>query len=48
MQGLLSHLGDGRETHHLAVRHRAIEGVGNRHSADQDQHDEAQALLTVV
>ena len=27
---------------------RAVQRVGRRHDADQDQHDEAHALLTVV
>ena len=29
-------------------RHRAVERIGRRHRADQDQHDEAHALLAVI
>ena len=31
-----------------AVRHRAVERVGGRHHADQDQHDQPHAFLAVV
>ncbi len=36
------------ELRHLVVRHGAVERVGRRHRADQDQHDQAHALLAVI
>ena len=32
----------------VAVRHGAVQRIGRRHDADQDQHDQAHALLAVV
>jgi hypothetical protein len=37
-----------RERPHLTFRHGAIEGIGRRHRADQDQHDQAHAFLPIV
>ena len=38
----------GLEGRHRARRQRLVEGVGRRHGADQDQHNEAHALLPVI
>ncbi len=38
----------GHEGWRLAVRHRAVQRVGGRQRADEDQHDEAHALLAVI
>jgi len=32
----------------LALRHGAVEGICRRHGADQNQHDQAHALLAVI
>ena len=43
--------GGGRgllELRHLRFRQRAVQRISRRHGADQDQHDQAHALLTVV
>ncbi len=40
--------GYGDEILDLAVADRVIQGVRGGHRADQDQHDESHALLTVV
>ena len=38
----------GQKLSHLARRHAAVERVGRRYRADQDQHDQTHAFLTVV
>ena len=46
------HLGGGLrgllELRDLRFRQRAVQRIGGRHGADQDQHDQAHALLAVV
>ena len=37
----------GNEVLRVARGHRVVQRVGGGHGADQDQHDEAHALLTV-
>ncbi len=39
---------DSDELSHLVRRHGAIQGVSERHGADEDQHDESHALLPIV
>jgi len=41
-------LGDGNEVEELIGADGVVEGVGCGHSADQDEHDETHALLSVV
>ena len=48
VEDLLGLLGDGGEGLDLAEADRVVEGVGGGHGADQDEHDQAHALLAVV
>ncbi|MNF64671.1 hypothetical protein D3C84_464110 [compost metagenome] len=47
-QRLLGHLGHGGELQCLIGGHGAVQCIGHRQGADQNQHDQAHAFLAVV
>ena len=47
-QRLLGDFGDGGELQRLIGRHGAVQRIGHRQRADQNQHDQAHAFLAVV